>query len=665
LRLCSACSAEHQADALSRGVDSQRYAELFRSESREQLSAINRALLELEAAPEGREPVHVLFRAVHSLKGMSATMGYAAVAAFAHELETLLERLRTGDQVISAELMDALFAAADVLEGGIDRAVDGAGDPPRLTEVLEQLRHVAGGRSTPEFRAKTDEFSNAAGGFPGESAGTPAAAPNLDEGPGVLVRVRQRPDTMLPGVRAFLVIQKARGLGDVVAVSPQLSELQAAEVPQAFAFRLVTAMSVSDIESAIIATGDVEHVEVSAGRGRQRSAVQMSTGEEAAPVSKGARHVRIELARLDTLMNLIGELVINRGRLMQLTAGNGDPALDEVMTQTARLVGSLQSEIMASRMVPVWQVFDRFPRLVRDAARQLHKEIEFQVEGKEIELDRSLLDEIGEPVVHLLRNAVDHGIEAPEVREAHGKPRTGHLTLTASRERSAVLVRVRDDGRGIDRSRVLSRAQELGMVGGDVTQLDDEMLFRVIASAGFSTAVVVSDLSGRGVGIDAVQARVRQLGGVVELESVPGEGTTITLRLPQTLAIVRAVLAQVGGERYALPLTHVRETLAWSDGAVQHVQGREVLVLRDEVLPLMHLRQVLRAPGEDDPETADIIVLERGNRRAGLVVDELTGQQDIVVKQFDAVRDGLALFSGATILADGRPALIVDVGSLL
>ncbi|MEK7240513.1 MAG: chemotaxis protein CheA [Gemmatimonadota bacterium] len=648
-------------------MDPQRYAELFRSESREQLSEINRALLDLEGAPDAKEPVHVLFRAVHTLKGMSATMGYAGVAAFAHELESLLDRMRAGDQGISAELLDVLFAAADVLEGGIERAVDGAGDPPGLAEALEQMRHVAGGRSTAEFRAVTGEFNTAAGDFSlgSGAAPFPDAPPSLDDGPGVLVRVRQRPDTVLPGVRAFLVIQKARELGEVVAVSPPLPELQAAEEARAFAFRLVTTLAEGDIESAIIATGDVEHVEVSTGRGRQRAAVPMSATEDAALAPKGTRHVRIELARLDTLMNLIGELVITRGRLLQLTAGIGDAALDEAMTQAARLVGTLQSEIMASRMVPVWQVFDRFPRLVRDAARQLHKEIEFHVEGKEIELDRSLLDEIGEPVVHLLRNAVDHGIESPEVREAHGKPRAGHLTLSASRERSAVLVRVRDDGCGIDRARVLARAQEMGMVGGDVTRLDDVMLFRVIASPGFSTAAVVSDLSGRGVGIDAVLSRVRQLGGLVELETEAGQGTTITLRLPQTLAIVRAVLAEVGGERYALPLTHVRETLPWSDDAVRRVQGQEVLVLRDEVMPLMYLRQVLRSPGDTHRASADIVVLERSGRCAGLVVDELTGQQDIVVKQFDAVRDGLALFSGATILADGRPALIMDVGSLL
>ncbi len=649
-------------------MDPQRYAELFRSESREQLSEINRALLDLEGTPGELASVHVLFRAVHTLKGMSATMGYAGVAAFAHEMESLLDRVRTGTQGITAELMDVLFAAADVLEAGVERAVNGEGDPPALSSVLTQMRHVAGGGATAEFRAVTGEYSANIGEFESDASAVADAdlrAPSLDDGPGVLVRVRQRAETLLPGVRAFMVIQKARTLGDVVAMSPLLPELQAAETPQAFAFRLVTPKSASEIESAILATGDIEHVEVSAGPGRHRGSVQMATMAPAASAPKGTRHVRIELARLDTLMNLIGELVITRGRLMQLTAGRGDAALDEAMTQTSRLIGDLQAEVMASRMVPVWQVFDRFPRLVRDAARQLQKEIEFSVEGKDIELDRSLLDEIGEPVVHLLRNAVDHGIEAPGVRVSHGKPRAGRLVLSASRERSAVLVRVQDDGRGIDRERVLARAKELGMVGPDVARLDAEQLFRVIASPGFSTAAAVSNLSGRGVGIDAVQARVRQLGGAVELETVPGRGTTITLRLPQTLAIVRAVLARVGAERYALPLHHVRETLAWSAEAVQTVQGREVLVLRDEVLPLVRLREVVRAPGEAHDATADIVVLERGDRRAGLVVDELTDQQDIVVKQFDAVRDGLALFSGATILADGRAALIVDVASLL
>ena len=333
------------------------------------------------------------------------------------------------------------------------------------------------------------------------------------------------------------------------------------------------------------------------------------------------------------------------------------------MQQAARLIGDLQAEIMTSRMVPVGQVFDRFPRLVRDAARQVGKEVQFVVEGKEIELDRSLLDDIGEPLVHLLRNAIDHGIETPQARLAAGKPRVGRLLLSAARDRAAVLLRVTDDGRGIDRAGVLARALTQGMVDPGTLQLTDEMLFRCISQPGFSMADRVSELSGRGVGVDVVATKVRALGGTVELKTVQGEGTALTIRLPVTLAIVRALLARSGHERYALPLTHVRETLEYGTDTVQRIKGRDVLVLRDEVLPLLDLRDVVRQSPGAEPHR-EIIVIERGNQRSGLVVDELIGQQDIVVKQFDAPRHGLALFSGATILADGAPALIVDVGSL-
>ena len=420
----------------------------------------------------------------------------------------------------------------------------------------------------------------------------------------------------------------------------------------------------------------VAHCSESPGRDREPAArATMAMRAAPAPIEEGTtaagtrltRHVRIDLSRLDTLMNLIGELVITRGRLLQLTATSADPALDEAMQQASRLIADLQSEIMTSRMVPVWQVFDRFPRLVRDAARQVGKEVQFVVEGKEIELDRSLLDEIGEPIVHLLRNAIDHGIEMPEVREAAGKPRAGRLTLSAARDRAAVLIRVSDDGRGIDRNRVLARAKAIGFVDPAVRALDDEQLFRCIAQPGFSTVDQVSGLSGRGVGVDAVQSKARALGGSVELQTRAFEGTAITIRLPITLAIVRALLARTGSERYALPLTHVRETVEYGPETVQRIKGKDVLVLRDEVLPLLELRDVVQQPASARSAASagrEIVVIERGERRSGLVVDELIGQEDIVVKPFDAARDGLALFSGATILADGKPALIMDVGSL-
>lgn len=363
-------------------------------------------------------------------------------------------------------------------------------------------------------------------------------------------------------------------------------------------------------------------------------------------------------------MNLMGELVIARGRLEQVAAKHDDPALADATAAVGRLVGDLQAGILASRMVPVWQVFDRFPRVVRDAARSLGKEIDFVIEGREIELDRALLEQIGDPLVHLLRNAVDHGIESPEAREASGKPRAGRLTLEASRDRSAVVIRVTDDGRGIDRVRLLERGRAEGLVDASVTDLADEDLLRLIARPGFSTAERVTALSGRGVGVDAVITRVRSVGGSVELRSTEGTGTSITLRLPVTLAIIQALLARVGEETYALPLTHVRETLNLTPDVVRTVRGTDVLVLREEVLPLLDLRRIVDLPARD-AEGSQVVVLEVADRRAGLVVDQLRGQHEIVVKPIDAARGAASCFSGATILGDGVPALILEATSLL
>lgn len=679
-------------------MDPSRYADLFRTESRDQLSAVNRALLAIEQGETSREPVDAIFRGVHTIKGMSATMGYTAVAEFSHELESLLEKVREGSQGISPELMDALFAAADALEEGVDGAREDAPMSAAMLRALERLHDVAGGRATGEFRAMRLSGTMA---VPVEviAAADAADAPAL-QGPGVLVIVAQETGALLPGVRAFMAVQRLRDLGEVRGCVPAVEQLQAATVPQQFTVLLDTSAGAAEIERAVRSAGDVATVTVErreaaappapaassapdagapvaapatapdpAEPPRRRITDQLGLDELGRPTDTAAapraRHVRIELSRLDSLLNLIGELVIVRGRLQVLTRPVPNVALQEAMAAATGLITELQSEIMTSRLVPVGQVFDRFPRLVRDVARQLGKDVLFSIEGKEIELDRSVLDEIGEPVVHLLRNAVDHGLEQPDVREAAGKPRAGRLTLAAQRDRSAVVITVQDDGRGIDRARVLERAIALRMVEPGTVRLDDDAMLRCIAHPGFSTAATVTEVSGRGVGIDAVQARTRALGGTLEVQTAAGTGTTVTIRLPVTLAIVRALLARVGTEHYALPLTHVRETMERGPAVIRRVQGREMLMLRDEVLPVLRLREVVRSPARDEALQEEIVVIERGDRRAGLVVDELTGQEDIVVKGFDAVREGLKLFSGATILADGAPALIVDVGSLL
>jgi len=372
--------------------------------------------------------------------------------------------------------------------------------------------------------------------------------------------------------------------------------------------------------------------------------------------------------RLDTLMNLVGELVIARGRLSQIAGELGDKALMETVDQSTRLITELRDEITATRMVPVAQIFDRFPRVVRDAARSVGKQIEFVVEGKEIELDRSMLDDVADSIVHLLRNAIDHGIEAEADRVAAGKPPVGRLTLSAARDRSAVVIKVSDDGRGIDRKRVLARAKRDGLVDVAKQELTEDELLWLLARPGFSTAEKVTDLSGRGVGVDAVHTRVRALGGAMDIRSAPGEGTTMMLKLPLTLAIVRALLARVADETYAIPLAHVSDTIEVTPEIVKTVKGREVLLARDEVLPLHRMRELVDLPAYVAPTEIALeqaVVIDVGDRRAALIVDELSGQEEIVVKQYDAVRDSLPLFGGATLLGDGTPSLIVDVSSLL
>ena len=638
-------------------MDSAQYAELFLTESREHVSAINHSLLELERGAGGDEPVGAIFRAVHTIKGMSATMGYTSVAQLSHELETLLDRVRRGARAIDTPLMELLFRSADVLESAIEAAVDGTGTVD-VAPVVALLRG--------ESPAATPDSARPAG----EAGGWTAPAPS---GAGLLVRVRLADGTPLKGVRAFLVVQAARALGEVTAVAPSAEAMQADEMAHDFALRLVTGRAASDVIAALRAAGDVVDVQVGDTAALAPAEPEPATIGEAlatAAPTNGAgarqqRSVRIDLRRLDTLMNLIGELVITRGRLVQLSASINDAALAETVAQTSRLVADLQDEIMTSRMVPVWQVFDRFPRLVRDAAHSVQKQVNFVIEGKDVELDRSMLDEVGDPIVHLLRNAVDHGIELPAVRRAQGKPEAGRLTLSALRDRSAVAIRVTDDGKGIDRERVLRRAQESGLVDAGRTELSDEELFRIISRPGFSTAETVTDLSGRGVGIDAVYNRVRTLGGSVDMRTVPGQGTTVTMRLPLTLAIVRSLLARIGEETYAVPMTHISETVELAPAILRAVQGKEVLMLRDEVLPVIRMRQLMGFGGEAPRGLEQVVVVELAERRAALVVDALIGQQEIVVKQFDGVRDGLSLFGGATILGDGAPALIVDVGSLL
>lgn len=642
------------------------YGELFLSESREHVSSINHLLLSLEADPGSRQVVEGVFRAVHTIKGMSATMGYRSVADLSHEMESLLDRIRHGQAQATPETIDLLFAACDALERAIELAVEETGEEPRLEGLLSRLRAAAGEDVSFDIFAPQVDLGPA----------PDRAALEDDDGAeaGALrVRVQVAKEALLPGVRAFMALKRARELGEVSGLEPGEAALNEPDYDGALRFVLRTGESPDAVRQALTALGEIGLVEVTGYGAAEAGTVAVpgeGAGEEGAAATGAAgraRHIRVDLRRLDALMNQVGELVIARDRLRRLV-GYEAPELTETVDQASRLIGELQDEIMRARLAPVSQVFDRFPRLVRDAARSLGKKVDFVIEGKEIELDRSMLDEIGDPLVHLLRNALDHGIEAPAERRAHGKPETGTLRLSASRERSRIIIRVEDDGRGIQRDRVLARAVQAGLVARDeAAGLPDEEVYRLLTRPGFSTAETVTDVSGRGVGLDVVATRVRALGGMLEIYSEPGRSTSMTLQLPQTLAIVRALLVRQGGETYALPLTHVGETVHLLAGEVGTVKGRTVAFLRDEVIPLLALRQILRTNGNGSTNGAKrhAVILEVGEQRIGLEVDALMGQQEIVVKQFDATADTLRLFSGATILSDGRPALILDAGSVL
>jgi two-component system chemotaxis sensor kinase CheA len=614
-------------------MDLSRYAALFQAESREHLRACNQALLEWERDPAAVEPVDGLFRAIHTIKGMAATMGYEAVARVAHSAENLLDALRTGRVTVTPGLLQLLFGAVDQIANGIEAAAAGTDAAADDSELISALDRAAGGGSV---GAATAEY---------------AVHQILPAGRAVSVVIR--PDAQMRGGRAMLALRRAEALGSVTALRPGAAAFEREDFDGRFTFRLESAASNEAVVAAITAVGDVVSV-----------AFEDAVPERAEPASRG-RQIRVDLRRLDAMMKQVGELVVARNRLVDLALRRADPELEATAERIARLVSGLQTEVIQARMTPVGEVFERFPRLVRDLSRDLGKQVRFEMEGEEIELDRAVLDEIGDPLLHLIRNAMDHGLETPEERLAAGKPAQGRLLLSAGRERNSVAIRVSDDGRGIDRDAILAKARREGVVDAVTESLGDDLLLKVLARPGFSTAREVSGVSGRGVGVDVVATRVRTLGGTLAIQTVAGQGTTWVVHVPLTLAIVRALLTSVGSERYAVPLAYVAETVEFDRRSVTAVRDREALVVRDQAIPTVHLRDLVSLEPGQVPKYRPTVILEVGERRAALVVDALLGQQDIVVEPFDAPRGMPSFFGGATILADGAPALILDAAALL
>lgn len=701
-------------------MDISQYKDLFITEAQEHLVSLNRFLLQLENEPGNLDVVTEIFRSAHTLKGMSATMGYDQLTDLAHEMENLLEHLRTGDIPVTTNVVDTLFACFDTLGAIINAIAEDRPEQIDYCELVSDMRAVIEGEPTvapePAVKVRLEETAARAREAPPAeepeatevegieaeeereepaiAAGEAVTAPPVEEPPvleiseGDAARYSAIPGTrllrltveldegcLLKSVRVFMVFKKLAQIGEVLGSLPPVEALEDEKFESTFQVGLATKESSERVEKALLAIAEIRSVAVEL---LHESKVEVEPGDRAPTGAQGGgaaplvsarktQSVRVNIARLDTLMNLVGELVINRTRLAEIASGLEISELREALDQTAMLTAELQDEVMKTRMVPVEQVFNRFPRMVRDLARQQGKEVDFVVEGKDIELDRTILDEISDPLMHMIRNAVDHGISVPEEREKRGKPTRGMVKLSAYRDRNYVAVEVEDDGEGISPESVFGKALGKGLINEEEKkQLGRDDILRVISMPGFSTREEVSGVSGRGVGMDAVKSKAESLGGFVVLDTEPGRGTTVTLKLPLTLAIVQALMVEVSGEMYAVPLGTVRETHDISPDDIKTVQNQEAIFLRDETIPLIRLDMVLGCGRIlNGSEPFPVVITEMGTRLVALGVHSLIGQQEIVISTLDSFLKKVEGFAGATILGTGRVALILDIPSLM
>ena len=694
-------------------METNQYMDMFLDESREHLQSLNEGLLSLEDNAEDLSVLNDIFRNAHTLKGMSATMGYNKTAELTHEMEDVLDLLRKEQLKISEEIIDILFKCIDSLEQMIDNIANG--DPEDLIDVsdlVKKLSAISSGNPIPaggegEAPAATEATSAAAAPAAGVdlSDTEKAVLKQAMEGGlrGINIKVTLAETCLLKSARSYMVMNALDEIGEVLKSVPPAEDLEQEKFERSFDVVVITGAEEKAVEETILSISEVESAEVSVvDPDKQAAAPAAAPAPAPAPTaqapaapapapkpttapavqkpatpapqnnaaaqkkSHASQSVRVDIEKLDTLMNLMGELVINKVRLEQIGQTHRLSELTETLEQMDRVTTDLQNIVMKVRMVPVSQVFNRFPRMVRDVTKELNKEINLTIEGEDTELDRTVIDEIGDPIMHLLRNSLDHGVEMPDDREAKGKPRAGEVGLIARHEGNNVVIMVTDDGKGIDANVIRRKAVEKGIMTQDeVDRLDDADAVRIIFLPGFSTAEQISDISGRGVGMDVVRSKIESLSGHVDVETKVDEGSVFKIKLPLTLAIIQAMLVKVQEEMYAIPLGSIDSTINIQPTDIKTVQNKEVIVLRGEIIPIIRMEQTLMIPHVKDPNEIFVVVVHAGEAKAGIVVDNLIGQQEIVIKTLGNLFQGLKMFSGATVLGDGRVALILDVATMM
>lgn len=685
----------------------QQYLDMFIEESKEHLQSCSDNLLVLENNPEDLSIVNEIFRSAHTLKGMAATMGFEDLADLTHKMENVLDAIRNEKIPVNSNLLDIVFESVDHLEAMIMDVAEGGDGKRDVSETVAKLKAIEAGELIP---SQTQSQNEVAADVATEE---PTIVRNLiydeyditvfeqskEQGFNVFeITISLRPDCLLKAARVYMVFEVLEKNGEVLKSFPTVEKLEDEQFDQSFQVTFITKDSAEDIQKKINKVSEIDRVEVvpltkemiknSSKEGLVSNEQEEQTTQQvvsqspkatekkanvqkdknASKQSSHTKTIRVSIERLDILMNLFEELVTDRGRLQSIATELNHSELSETVERMSRTMGDLQNIVLTMRMIPVETVFNRFPKMVRSLSRDLNKKITLNIIGAETELDRTVIDEIGDPLVHLIRNSVDHGIESPEVRRANGKPEEGTVILRAYHSGNHVFIEIEDDGAGINKEKVLNKAIAKGVVTPEAaSMLTDKQINELILESGFSTAEKVTDVSGRGVGLDVVKTTIQSLGGSISIESQEGIGSKFSIQLPLTLSIISVMLVEIEEEIYAVPLSSIIETSIIKKSDILNAHNQKVIDFRGKVVPLIFLDEVFEVPRteEIDDEFLSIVIVRKGDNLAGLVVDSFIGQQEIVLKSLGNYLKNIFAISGATILGNGKVALIVDVNALM
>lgn len=683
-------------------MDVSQYLEIFVEETKEHLQSLNDNILILENEPENKDTINEIFRSAHSLKGMAGTMGYKRMQTLTHDMENVFSEVRNDKMKVTSELVDVLFQCLDALETYLDNIVntqdEGTDDNAAIIKMLNDF--LNGGKAPAETSAPAAAVQETPAGNSvsktvfadfEQHAIREAAAKNLNV---YGIHVVVDPGCILKAARAFLVFKSVEEVGEIIKSNPSAQDIEDEKFEFEFDIFVISAEPLDKVTGVIKnvseikdATGEVIVLPEEAPAHEENKPAEAVSESKPAAVQSGKpapqgqpqqkskpvvnRSVRVDIDKLDSLMNLVSELIIAKNGLVS-AAGAGDGkdnsrSLREQIEYLERVTTNLHESVMNVRMVPIETVVNRFPRMIRDLSKKLNKKMELYMTGEETELDRTVIDEIGDPLMHLLRNSADHGLESSEERIARGKDEVGTIFLNAYQDGNNVVIEVGDDGNGINIEKVRNKAIEKGTITPEqAAVMTDKEIVDLLFMPSFSTAEKISDVSGRGVGLDVVKSKIEALGGDVECKTVLGEGSTFTIRLPLTLAIIQALMVRLGGEQYAIALGSIQTIEDIALDEIRYVQGREVINLRGTVIPIIRLGELLDVPESGTTEDSlTVVVIKKGDRQAGLVVDELIGQMEIVIKSLGKYIQINKMISGATILGDGEVALIIDANAIV